>query len=264
MDIAVIGSGHVAWHLAHAFEERGYSVVSVYSRQLEKAEDLAETLYACNPTDSLDFSLSAAELFILAVSDDAIEEVCRKIHLPEGAILAHTSGAKSIQILEEIIDNERFMPIDYGVFYPLMTFTKGKKVSFSTIPICIEASDEDTEDVLVKLASELSNEVHLISSEQRRVLHVSAVFACNFTNHLWALTKAIVESEDLPFDILKPLIQETVKKAMKAPHPADVQTGPAIRHDQQTILNHLAYLSEDDDLLKVYQLLTESIQDWHQ
>ena len=185
----MIGSGHVAWHLAHAFEERGYSVVSVYSRQLEKAEDLAETLYACNPTDSLDFSLSAAELFILAVSDDAIEEVCRKIHLPEGAILAHTSGAKSIQILEEIIDNERFMPIDYGVFYPLMTFTKGKKVSFSTIPICIEASDEDTEDVLVKLGSELSNEVHLISSEQRRVLHVSAVFACNFTNHLFSLAK---------------------------------------------------------------------------
>lgn len=264
MDIAIIGSGHVAWHLAHAFEEKGYSILSVYSRQFEKAKDLAETLYACTPTNSLDFTDSEAELFILAVSDDAIEEVSRHIHLPEGVILVHTSGAKSIQIFEEIIDNERFLPIDYGVFYPLMTFTKGKKVSFSSIPICIEASDEDTEDVLVKLGSELSNEVHLISSEQRRVLHVSAVFACNFTNHLWALTKAILESEDLPFDIIKPLIQETVKKAMKSPHPADVQTGPAIRHDQQTIQNHLAYLTDDDDLQHIYSLLTESIQNWHQ
>lgn len=260
MKISIIGSGNVGWHLGIALENHHHPVCEVFSRNSDKATRLSSMLYQAKVKTDLDFSESEAELFILAVADDAMSEVCEQLILPENAILAHTSGSKSLEDLQKLMLIHHDLPVKCGVFYPLMTFSAGKKLDLKTVPFCIEASDDETEQQLVEIAQELSNTVYLISSDERKVLHVAAVFACNFTNHLLALAKSITDSEDLEFDLLKPIISETFKKALAANDPADVQTGPAIRHDKSIINRHLDYLKEDENLVEIYEVLTESIQ----
>lgn len=264
MDIALLGTGNMAWHLSKAIEKYGHRITDIYARDTAKAIHFAATLYDAKINQDLDFSESSAEMFILCVSDDALEEVCSKILLPENAIIVHTSGAKSIEILSSTLKIYHDLKTNSGVFYPLMTFTKGIEMDFKQVPICIEAENKETEDFLIKLGKDISNDIYIVNSNERAVLHVAAVFSCNFSNHLWAISKEIVESEELDFDMLKPLIAETFKKAMAAKHPADAQTGPAIRDDQGTLNQHLKYLKDDEDLTKVYETLTESIQDWHE
>jgi predicted short-subunit dehydrogenase-like oxidoreductase (DUF2520 family) len=264
MNLSIIGTGNMAWHLAKVFEKQGFNISEIYGRDLSKANNLALSVYDSKIVDDLDFSESTADVFFLCVSDDAIEDICSRILLPAGAIIVHTSGAKSLAILTETLKVYHDVEVNSGVFYPLMTFTKGLDVDFSQVPICIEAENPATEKVLLEIAKAISNDIYLINSEERAVLHVSAVFACNFTNHLWALSKEILESEDLDFDMLKPIITETLRKALKAKHPADVQTGPAIRADEATLNTHLEFLNDDPDLTKVYKTLSESIKDWHQ
>ena len=260
MKISIIGSGNIGWHLGIALENHHHQIYEVFSRQKSKALHLASRLYQAEAKTDLDFSESKAELFILAVSDDAMSEVCEQLILPENAILTHTSGSKSLEDLQKLMLINHDLPVKCAVFYPLMTFTAGKQLDLKTVPFCIEASDDATEATLVEIAQELSNTVYLISSDERKVLHVAAVFACNFTNHLLALAKGITDSEDLEFDLLKPIISETFKKALAANDPADVQTGPAIRKDKSTINRHLNYLKEDENLVEIYEVLTESIQ----
>lgn len=260
MKISIIGSGNVGSHLSIAFENHHHQIYEVFSRQKSKASHLASTLYQAATKTDLDFSKSKAELFILAVSDDAMSEVCAKLILPENAILAHTSGGTSLEDLQKLMLIHHDLPVKCAVFYPLMTFTAGKKLDLKDVPFCIEAHDEETEQKLVGIAQELSNVVYLISSEERKALHVAAVFACNFTNHLLALAKGITDSEDLEFDLLKPLIRETFRKALATENPADVQTGPAIRGDESIINRHLDYLKEDENLVEIYEIMTESIQ----
>ena len=263
MKISMIGAGNVAWHLSIAFENYHHQVCEVYSRQLPKAKALTSMLYQARATSDLDFSESAAEIFILAVSDDAIEQVCSKLVLPENAILAHTSGTKSLEDLQKLMLTYHDLPIRCGVFYPIMTFSQQKKVQINEVPFCIEADEEVAKNQLVDLAQSLSKTVYLVSSKERKVLHIAAVFACNFTNHLLALAREITNDEDLEFDLLKPLIKETFQKALTAEHPADVQTGPAIRGDRSTMNNHLIYLRDRNDLFEIYEILSESIQKWH-
>ncbi len=260
MQVSIIGSGNLAWHLAVELESAGVNITEIYSRTPKNAAELTEYLYETEPVDSLDFRYSQSQIFLIAVSDDAIKTIASQILLPPKAILAHTSGAKNLDIIDVAKENN----VCYtGVFYPLMTFTKGKRVLFDQIPICIESDDETAEKELSLLANLISEKVLIISSYERLCLHVSAVFACNFTNHLWALSKEIIDSEELDFELLKPLIRETYLKAMAADHPAHVQTGPAIRNDQETIGKHLAFLADDDDLIKVYCTINSSIIDWN-
>jgi predicted short-subunit dehydrogenase-like oxidoreductase (DUF2520 family) len=263
MKISMIGAGNVAWHLSIAFENHHHQVCEVYSRQLAKAKALTAMLYQAEAKTDLDFSESVAELFILAVSDDAIADVCSKLVLPENAILAHTSGTKSLQDLQHLMLSFHDLPIRCAVFYPLMTFSIHKKIQIKEVPFCIESDDDIAENQLVKLAQGMSKTVYLVNSHERKVLHVAAVFACNFTNHLLALAKEITNGEDLEFDLLKPLIKETFQKAMETEHPADVQTGPAVRGDKSTINNHLIYLKDRKDLFEIYEIMSESIQKWH-
>lgn len=257
MTISIIGAGNIAWHLTRAFEKAGVGVNEVYARDINKALSLANSLYAAIAVNSLDFSKSDSNVFFLCVSDDAIAEVSLNLVLPPDGILVHTSGAKPLSILPEREFEGR------GVFYPLQTFTKGVNVDFADIPVLIEGDSESTLITLNKIAKRLSRNVKMANSNERLIYHVSAVFSCNFTNHLWAISKEILESENLDFELLKPLIVETVNKMVRASHPADVQTGPAVRNDTSTINNHLRFLSDDEDLLKVYTTLTESISDWH-
>ena len=260
MKISIVGSGNVGWHLGIAFENHHHPICEVFSRNEAKAEKLSAMLYKAEAKTDLNFSESDAKLFILSVSDDAMEEVCSKLILPENAILAHTSGSKSLDDLQKFMLIHHDLPVKCAVFYPLMTFSAGKRLDLKSVPFCIEAVDDETEQILVDIAQEMSDTVYILSSEERKVLHVAAVFACNFTNHLLALSKSITDNENLEFDLLKPIISETFKKALAADNPADVQTGPAIRNDKTIINRHLDYLKNDARLLEIYEILTESIQ----
>lgn len=262
MKVSIIGAGNLAWHLAGALEQADMDVIEVYARSRKNAKALANTLYQTDATNSLDFSESEAEVFILAVSDDAIETVAQELILPEKCLLVHTSGSMPMNVLNVALSNN---PECYlGVFYPLMTFTKGRAVNFAKIPICVEGSQKSAVNILSKLAASISREVYEVESGDRKVLHLAAVFSCNFTNHLLALAKEIMNEEGLNYDLLKPLISETIQKAMSSKHPAEVQTGPAVRRDNKSIEQHRDLIKADEDLLRVYDTLTTSIQDWHQ
>jgi predicted short-subunit dehydrogenase-like oxidoreductase (DUF2520 family) len=262
MNISIIGSGNIAWHLVSVFEENDIRVAEVYSRKKKNAEAISGYLYDVNIKTNLNFKNSPSDVFILAVSDDAIQKVASEIQLPSGVILVHTSGAQALNVLLPALENN--FDLKLGVFYPLMTFTKGIKVDFDSIPFCIEGENKETENILLALAKSISKRVELVNSHQRSILHVGAVFSCNFTNHLLALAKEILEEEAIDFELLKPLINETFKKAMRSSHPSEVQTGPAVRDDLVTISKHKGILADDTDLLNVYKTLTKSIQDWHQ
>ncbi|MFT7249292.1 MAG: putative short-subunit dehydrogenase-like oxidoreductase (DUF2520 family) [Psychromonas sp.] len=262
MTVSMIGSGNIAWHLTHVLEENGVRVAELSLRNKANAASIIGYLYDVQIKTDLDFSHSPSSVFILAVSDNAVKKVAEEIILPPNAILVHTSGSLGLNVLlGTLVKN---ISAKIGVFYPLMTFTKGIKVDFRDVPMCIEGDDESSYKVLNMMAYLISENVQVVSSHQRSVLHVAAVFACNFTNHLWALSKEIAEEEDLDFEILKPLIQETFVKGMKASHPSQVQTGPAIRDDNETISKHLALIRDDQDLIEVYNSVTKSIQNWHQ
>nr|WP_310587251.1 DUF2520 domain-containing protein [Fibrella aquatilis] len=260
MTITFIGAGNVAWHLAPALENAGHHVLAIYSRQLTHARQLATMLYDARPISDLNLADNPSQLFILAVPDHALNDVCARLVLPEGATLVHTSGGLSLEKLRQLVSVYSDVPVKTGVFYPLQTFTRGRALlDFEQIPLCIEADDPDTEAQLVTMGQEISTIVYLVSSAERRALHVAAVLACNFSNHFMALAKDITDAEDLEFDLLKPLIRETVRKALDAEHPADVQTGPARRHDAQVMQNHLNYLSNKPIVARLYEVVSASI-----
>ncbi len=261
MEISFIGAGNLAWHLAPAFENAGHHINEVYSRQLQHSRQLVSNLYDARTHSELNFADSPSRFFILTIPDDALESVCSQLVLPENAVVVHTSGARSLRSLEQWMAIYSDVPVQTGVFYPLQTFTKGQTfMIFDEIPICIEADDSVIEDTLVQLGQDISDIVYLITSDERRILHVAAVFACNFTNHLLTLAHDLTTQYGLDFDLLRPLIAETFRKGLAAANPADVQTGPARRGDLTTIETHLSYLNDQPKLSEIYQLMTESIQ----
>ncbi len=249
----MVGAGRLAWHLASALEEAGLVVSCVYSRNRKHARQLANRLYNTRSQDHLDFSAYNAQLVVLAVPDDAIKEVCTQVVLPPGAALVHTSGSQSL-------DSLRSAPTNYtGVFYPVQTFSKDRALDFKQIPICLESDDSGVLLRLTKLAKKISEHVALVSSAERQELHVAAVFANNFTNHLLHMAQVYAEAHQLDFSLLHALIDETTLKALET-GPAAAQTGPAVRSDQTTIRRHLRQLKAfDPEYAKVYRLLTKHI-----
>lgn len=261
MEITFIGAGNVAWHLAPALENAGHHVNEIVSRQLSHARQLVSLLYDARPRSDLNIANSSSRLFLLTVPDDALPDVCSRLVLPENAIVIHTSGSYSLDDLNRLMQLYSDIPVRTGVFYPLQTFSRDQNLlDFEEIPLCIEASDPETEGVLVAMGQEISSIVYLVSSAERRVLHLSAVFACNFTNYLLTIAKDLTDANDLEFDLLRPLIRETFRKALAANNPADVQTGPARRGDQKTVTTHLAMLNRQPPLMEIYELLTEGIK----
>ena len=251
--VSFIGSGNLAWHLAPALDNAGYTIVEVYSKTRKHAKALVNRLYQAEVKKDLDFSESIADIFIIAVSDDVIEEVARELVVRDDAIVAHTSGASSIGLLEFVATD------NVGVFYPLQTFSKDKKVDFSEIPICIESSNDFTGDTLAKMARSISKKLHSIHSSDRRALHLAAVFASNFTNHCLRVAEDILNKEKLPFELLKPLIVETINKSLSI-GPSHAQTGPAKRHDFETLDKHLDYI-KDEELAELYRMISQHIVD---
>jgi predicted short-subunit dehydrogenase-like oxidoreductase (DUF2520 family) len=262
MNISFIGAGNVVWHLAPALQAQGHQIKEIYSRTNESAEKLLERLGNGLIKNNLDFSESEADLFIISINDDVINEVSKRLIIPNERIIVHTSGSKPLEIIDlQVVNNKNQtynQKVKKGVFYPLQTFSKNKRVDFQHIPFCIEANDEATAQVLFQLATQLSNSVHWIDSNQRRTLHVAAVFACNFTNHLLTLSQEILSNQALDFTLLKPLIQETFTKALLT-NPPDAQTGPARRGDMQVINKHLTFLKDDPTKKEIYKILSDSI-----
>jgi predicted short-subunit dehydrogenase-like oxidoreductase (DUF2520 family) len=257
LNVTFIGSGNLAWHLAPALDNVDFPVREVYSRNAKHATALAERLYQAEVRKTLDFSNSHSRIFILCVSDDSIEEIAQEIVLPENAVLAHTSGSQPLSVLGYAATP------NIGVVYPLQTFTKGKKVDFKEIPFFIEAENKDTDFVLTSMAKAISKKVLRISSDDRKALHVSAVFASNFTNHMLTLAQQILEEHDLDLEVMNPLIIETINKAL-AIGPEDAQTGPAFRGDIEILDKHLAFLKADKSIAEIYRVISQHIVDKYQ
>lgn len=252
--VVLIGAGNVGWHLGRRFKEKGISVAQVFSRNRDRAAALGAEL-ACSFTDRLDKIIPLDDcLYLLAVKDDSIPEVAAQLANLSNTqrAMAHTSGAVESTVLKEHFEN-------YGVFYPLQTLSRDRSVDFAKIPLCIYGPNQALEKALEALARRLSDQVQVINDQERKILHVAAVFVNNFSNHLFAVGKQIVEKESLSFDLLRPLIAETAAKVMENP-PEKMQTGPARRGDQKTILAHLRYLQKHPEFQNLYRLISHSIE----
>jgi predicted short-subunit dehydrogenase-like oxidoreductase (DUF2520 family) len=245
--VSIIGSGNIAQHLMKAFAKSGnVDLLQVFSR---KPETVSHLISPDKITDNFN-ALAQADLYIIAVTDSAIAGVSQQLPFT-GRLVAHTSGSLPADALDS--RNRR------GVFYPLQTFTKNKDVDFKMIPICLESENKSDYEVLEEVAKAISGNIFPIDSTQRKALHVAAVFVNNFTNHLYKIANDICTENNVPFDILKPLIAETADKVMVL-SPKEAQTGPAKRNDTNTIDAHLAFLS-NGNLQPIYKILTQSIID---
>jgi predicted short-subunit dehydrogenase-like oxidoreductase (DUF2520 family) len=249
MRITVIGSGNVATHLAAAFKNSGHRLIQVYSRDMQHAALLSYHVNA-EAIDDLDEVNAETDIFIIAIKDDFILDVAKKLAKHQ-KLIVHTSGATHIEALLSVTDNA-------GVFYPLQTLSKNKEVDFLSVPLCIEGGDENITKALEDLARTVSNNVYRVNSAQRKVLHLSAVFASNFPNYLYGIAQHLLEANNMDFAMLRPLILETAAK-VKDSLPGDVQTGPAVRNDEKTMASHLQMLGNEFDLVEIYELLSQGI-----
>ena len=245
MQIVLIGSGNVAFHLAKAFTEAQIPVSQIFGRNTTELQKISEQFSIPFSTESL----VDADLYIISVSDSSIAEVSSLIK-NKNALVAHTSGSVSREALS---GNYR-----KSVFYPLQTFSKSKNLDYSKIPFFIDAENENDEEILKNLASKISKNVMLANDEIRKYIHLTAVFACNFVNHLYARAKEISDSQGIPFDYFLPLIDETTQKIHEL-EPKLAQTGPAIRNDEKVLKLHESLLT-DEEKLKIYKTLNESIK----
>ncbi len=249
--VAFIGAGNLAWHLGPALDNVGYAIREVYSRKRKNSIALADRLYQCEVKEDLDFSESPARIFIIAVSDDAIPEIVDKLRVPAQAIVAHTSGSVPLAALEKI-------KAATGVFYPLQTFTKSRKIDIEEIPVFVESNDPATEKRLMAMGKALVKKVIRITSEERKVMHLAAVFAANFTNHMLTLSKEIMFNRGMNFDHLKPLIAETLNKSLSI-GPENSQTGPARRGDLEILDGHMELLKDDAAVAEIYRAISQHI-----
>lgn len=254
MKVTLIGAGNVASHLAPALEMAGYVINEIYSRSPDPAEEIAKNLYNPSISESLDFSESDSSLFIVAVSDSAIQSIAEEIILPDRCMIVHTSGSIPMDVLELTASDS------IGVLYPLQTFSKNRKVNFLEVPILIEANSPEGLDALQKLGSALSQRVEEVDSQKRLQLHLAAVFVNNFVNHLLAVGNEITTENELDFGLLEPLIKETVDKALEI-GAANSQTGPAIREDYASMDIHSELLDENENYQQLYKVISQSIID---
>ncbi len=248
-DIVFIGAGNVASHIAPAIERSGAGRIrQVYSRTFNNAQALAEKLRDAKATDDLSQILPDADIYIISIKDDSIGEIAQKLS-PNNALWLHTSGSVNMEVLSALSPR-------YGVFYPMQTFSKNAPLEMSEVPLFIEGSSQEVEKEIESFAAKTFDKVYHADSELRRKMHIAAVFSCNFTNYMWVIADELLRKEGLTFDVMKPLMEETLRKAF-ANTPEQGQTGPAVRGDKNIMEKHEALLSESDR--EVYRLLSDRI-----
>lgn len=248
--LCFIGCGNLATQLASAFAPCA-TILQLYSRTEASAKALAEKVGAPYTTDIKALTRDA-DIYICALKDSAFDEVLSKGDF-KNKLLVHTAGSMPMSVLASYTGR-------YGVIYPLQTFSKNKTVDFAEIPLFIEACDGQTLDYLHSVANLISGKVYCVNSEVRGKLHLSAVFASNFSNHMYALAYELLNGSGLPFEVLLPLIDETARKVHSLP-PKEAQTGPAVRYDTNVIDKHLKMLADDPQLADIYKLISTDIHE---
>lgn len=248
MQIVIIGSGNVAYHMAKAFTGKGISIAQIFGRNEKELSKISEELKVPYSTGQL----ADADLYIICVSDNSVEEVSRGI-VKNDVLVAHTSGS----LPKEALAGE----YRKASFYPLQTFSKSKELEYEKIPFFIETENEEDKKILFKLASSISKNVMESNHEKRKYIHLTAVFACNFVNHLFSRAKEISDSQEIPFDYFLPLIEETVQKIHEI-EPKMAQTGPAVRNDVRVLQLHEQLLK--DESLEIYKTMNHSIQEMYE
>ncbi len=252
MEIVFVGAGRVATHLAKALHAGGHRITAVYSRTIASAEALAGEVYAV-PTNCIDALPQKADVFILSVKDSVLKDVISELRKGrEQQTFLHTAGSVPMSVFEQ--------HQHCGVLYPMQTLSKEKAVDISRVHIFIEGSDAETLDLSRKVAQALTTHVQELTSSERRYLHLAAVFACNFSNHCYALSAQILEAHGLPFESMLPLIKETAEK-VETVHPREAQTGPAARRDENVMDAQKALLSDNPQLQQLYDIMSKSIID---
>jgi len=247
--ISFIGAGKVAGALCRQMHSGHFSIRKIVSATGLRGKSLARS---CNAewSQTTEFN-SDEDLIIAAVPDDRLPEILQNIRCPAKTIVAHTAGSIGLDVFPPSIKNK-------GVFYPLQTFSENRLVLFKELPFFLEASDSTALQTLRKVALRLGAKIYVTSTDQRKMLHLAAVFACNFTNHMLSAGKTISGKSGFSFDVLKPLINETIIKAFEN-GPEYSQTGPAYRNDTDTIKRHIDLLSFSPELQGVYREITQSI-----
>lgn len=271
MKIVLIGAGNLATHLGKALHAAGHDMVQVFSRTMQSAETLASLLNA-EPLTDIAQVRDDADVYIFSVKDSAlvqlVAQLCR--HDADGLgedgavnalrkakkgeherVFLHTAGSMPMSVFKGMAQH-------YGVLYPMQTFSKQREVDFSIIPCFVEANDEFAQKQIEGLAREISGRVYQLSSEDRKYLHLSAVFACNFANHCYAISQELLEEHGIPFDVMLPLISETAAKVHEM-MPKDAQTGPAVRYDENVIGKQSKLLENHPHFKKVYDSMSKSI-----
>jgi predicted short-subunit dehydrogenase-like oxidoreductase (DUF2520 family) len=251
--ISFIGAGKVSGALCQQMHLSGFRIQKIVSRTGETGRSLARS---CDASWSAVYDFSDSEdLIIVAVPDDKLPEILAQIKCPDKSVVAHTAGSLGLDLYPASLRHN-------GVFYPLQTFSENRNVLFSDLPIFLEASDDYSSAILKDIAESIGSKVHFIDTEHRRLLHVAAVFACNFTNHMLTAGKEITQKAGFTFEVLRPLINETVLKALEA-GPEHSQTGPAYRSDIGTIKRHMDLLSFSPELQGIYKEVTKSIMKFY-
>lgn len=252
MDIVMVGAGNLATHLARALYECGYRIRQVYSRTEEAASELARQVEA-DYTTRVEALCPGTDIYICALKDDVLPMLIPRLTaVNPNALWLHTAGSIPMDVWDGYAER-------YGVLYPLQTFSKHREVDFKQIPLFIEVKHEGDLGTIDYLAHRLTDKVFRVSSEGRKRLHLAAVFACNFTNHMYALAEELLDSYGLPFDVMLPLIDETTQKVHRL-SPKQAQTGPAVRGDKKVMDAHRQMLADKPQLEHIYRHVSESIE----
>lgn len=252
MKIVLIGAGNLATHLGKALHAAGHDMVQVFSRTMQSAETLASLLDAEPLTDMAQVR-DDADVYIFSVKDSALEQLISQLCGGEKKVFLHTAGSMPMSVFRE-------KALHYGVLYPMQTFSKQREVDFSIIPCFIEANDEFALKQIEGLAGRISSRVYRLSSEDRKYLHLSAVFACNFANHCYAASQKLLQQHGIPFDVMLPLIDETAAK-VHGMTPKEAQTGPAVRYDENVIGKQIQLLENQPYFQKIYDCMSKSIHE---
>lgn len=251
-NISFAGAGRVAYSLCREFYTAGFKIDMIVSGN-KTGSTLADS---CNAGWSSDLKFpESTKVVLVAVPDHKLSEVLNEIQVAPGTIIAHTAGSFSLETIPERFEHK-------GIFYPLQTFSRNRKISFAELPVFIESSDDESFAVLRKMADAIGGHVYRASFEQRKMLHLAAVFVCNFTNHMLTLGKAISAKSGFGFEIFEQLIKETIAKALDS-GPENSQTGPAVRNDLNTIGKHLQMLSDSQGMRNIYLAMTSSITEYY-
>lgn len=251
MRIVMIGAGNVATHICKTLASKDCTLVQVWSRSLKSASELA-TLTGCEPVTSFAEIVRDADIYIISVVDSALDGVVAQLCAEcRNGVFVHTAGSMPMQIFEGRAEH-------YGVMYPMQTFTKRKQLDFKVIPCFVEASDNETLKVVKEFAALLSDNVYELSGDDRRWLHVAAVFACNFSNACCSMASRILKEHGLDFSVMLPLVDETMRK-LHSLSPEEAQTGPAVREDYNVMGRHLDMLDNELELKNVYNIMSNII-----